>query len=337
MFFARHSPKDLAGWCSAIKHGHGAGLPLVKVFDTLARSGPRGLRAAATSIRDALKSGDSLDDAVKKFVPNAPPVFRAMTVVADQTGHIPEVFGQLEIYFREQEKLERQFRAQAARPVIQFVLAVFILTAVVFTLAFIGPQAEAVFGGGPKRLVFGMVAVGLLIGAAFVLFRYLKNSAERQAKIGAFLLRLPTVGGCLTALAMGRFCLAMKLTMDSSLPVERAVQLSLEATGIEAFTEQGKHIGKQLERGAELAEAVGENPVFPPEFLAVLAVAEVSGQIPEVMARQAVHYREEATRRFASLTRQMNFALSVVVGLSLIAAIFTLYSSYLNNMTAITE
>ena len=176
-----------------------------------------------------------------------------------------------------------------------------------------------------------------MLGVAFFLFKYLKNSAERQAQIGEILLRVPSVGGCLTALAMSRFCLAMKLTMDSSLPVDRAVRLSLEATGVAAFAAQAKPISKMLARGDELADAVGTNPVFPREFLAVLSVAEVSGQIPEVMARQTAYYQDEARRRFASLTRQMSIALSVIVGIAVIAAIFTLYGSYINTVNAVAE
>ncbi|WP_020473162.1 type II secretion system F family protein [Zavarzinella formosa] len=328
--FTPYSPAALGAWCVAIKHGHGAGLPLARVFETLARSGPRPLRAAAGDIQEALKRGSSFDDAVKRFVPGAPPVFLAMAVVADRTGHVPEVFGELETYFREQEKLERQFRAQAAWPVIQFVSAIVVLTLVVIVLGFIGPQAEAIFGGGPKRMVFAMLTIGALAAAGFGVFKYLKSSAERQAKLGAFLLRVPSLGGCLSALAMSRFCLALKLTTDSTIPVGQAVKLSLQATGFEAFASQSKRIAKMITDGADLSTAIGSNPMFPNEFLGYLSIAEASGQIPEVMARQAEHYREEASRRFTRLTKQMNFGLAVLVGLCLIAAIFMVFGAYVN-------
>ena len=328
--FTSYTPANLGSWCQSIKHAHGAGLPMTRVFEMLSTSGPKPLREAAGNIHLSLKMGDSLDQAVKKHVPTAPPVFLTMAVVADRTGHVPEVFGQLENYFREQERLERQFRAQAAWPIIQFILAIVIMSLVAIVLGLLGPQSEAVFGNGPKRMVFALVAIGLMGGAAFGTFKYLKSSAERQARLGAILLRVPSIGGCLMALAMSRFCLVMRLTMDSALPADRAVKLSLQATGFEVFAENSKRVTKMIADGADLSTAVGSVAMIPREFLSYLTIGEASGQIPEVMARQAEHYREEASRRFTRLTWQMNIALALIVGLCIIAAIIMLAGTYIN-------
>lgn len=328
--FSPYSHATLGNWCSAIKHGHGAGLPLTRVFENLARSGPKPLRAQAASIRDALHEGSSLDAAIKKWMPGAPPVFVSMSIVADRTGHIPEVFGQLETYFGEQERLERQFKAQAAWPIIQFIFAIIIMTIVVVVLGLLGPQAEAVFGGGPRRMVYALIAIGLVGVGMFATFKYLRSSSERQAKLGAILLRVPSIGGCLSALAMSRFCLVMKLTMDSALPVKQAIKLSLQATGFEAFAEHSKRLSHMIEEGADLTTAIGTVPQMPREFLSYLSVGESSGQIPEVMGRQAEHYREETSRRFKLLTAQMNIAIAMIVGISIIAAIFMLAGTYIN-------
>lgn len=328
--FNVYSPVNLAGWCLAIKHGHGAGLPLTKVFDNLARSGPKTLRPSARDISAALKRGTSLDDAFKRFLPNAPRLLTAMTVVAEQSGHIPEVFGHLERYFREQEKLEREFKARATWPMIQLCFAIVIMAGLIFVLGILGPAATTLFGNGPTRLVIGFVLVlGLIIGG-FVLFKRLRGALESSATIGNTLMRIPTVSRCLLSLAMSRFCLALQLTTDSSMRVEQAVSLSLEATGLAVFSEQTPRILSMIESGEDLSTALGHNPVFPNQFLGVISVAEVSGQIPEVMARQAEHYREETSRTMASLTKQLNIGLAVIVAMAMIAAIFSLASVYVN-------
>ena len=45
------------------------------------------------------------------------------------------------------------------------------------------------------------------------------------------LLRLPLVGPCLRALALGRFALALSLTMEAGLSLGKALRQSLAATG----------------------------------------------------------------------------------------------------------
>jgi type II secretory pathway component PulF len=104
--------------------------------------------------------------------------------------------------------------------------------------------------------------------------------------------------------------------------------MSLKATGNAAFTAETDRIVKRLKRGDELREAVGTSALFPPEFLATLNVGEVSGQIPEVMARQAEFYREETARRARTLTKALAWGVYVLVGIFIILAIFQLAGVY---------
>ena len=48
MFGGRYSFDGLATWARMIRHGHGAGLPLARVFEMQAKNGPLALRPAAS-------------------------------------------------------------------------------------------------------------------------------------------------------------------------------------------------------------------------------------------------------------------------------------------------
>ena len=127
---------------------------------------------------------------------------------------------------------------------------------------------------------------------------------------------------------MSRFCLALRLTLDSSLSIDKAVRMSLLATGNAAFMAQADRIAKRVNKGDEVAEAIGINPIFPAEFLATLNVGEVERTNPEVMARQAEFYREErpgGRRRSAGRWPGRRFPL---VGIFIIVAIFRMAFVY---------
>ena len=51
-----------------------------------------------------------------------------MAVVGEQTGHLPEAFGELERYFELQWKLRKQFIADITWPIIEFTGAVGVIT-----------------------------------------------------------------------------------------------------------------------------------------------------------------------------------------------------------------
>jgi type IV pilus assembly protein PilC len=335
MFGSPYSYDALAMWSRAIRHGHGAGLTLVKVFEIQTRDGPRAMREAAGRIARALADGTSLEDALTAEGERFPELFVSLAALGERTGRVPEVFGQLEEYFRLQASMRREFRAKAAWPAFQFVAGVLVIALTIFILGLVAesnnsvPTAPIGFGltGTPGAILFLTVIGGAVAGLYFG-YKALTKTVAKRATLEAKLLRLPIVGPAVEAVAMSRFCLALKLTLDSSISVLKAIRLSLRATSNEAFMAQTEAVVKRVKKGDELADAIGGNPVFPREFLATLAVAEVSGQIPEVMAKQADYYREETDRRMKRLTWAMSGGVYLVVGVFMIVAIFRMAGVY---------
>ena len=146
----------LATWCRAIKHGHGAGLPLVRMFEMQAKNGPATFRQAAGRIARKLEHGDSLEETLAAEAPQLPELFISMAAVGERSGRIPEVFGQLEEYYRLQGQMRREFRSQAIRPAIMFVGAVLVIAFTIFVLGQLasgesGPTAPIGFGSPHQR------------------------------------------------------------------------------------------------------------------------------------------------------------------------------------------
>src|SRR3954454_23882240 len=123
LFSSRLSLSTLIELCRVLRHYLGSGLTLRDVFLQQAQKGPAALRPIAGRVVQALERGSSLEDALKPEASAFPPLFLALAGVGEQTGMLPEVFGELEKYFARQLQLRRQFIAQSAWPVIQFFLA----------------------------------------------------------------------------------------------------------------------------------------------------------------------------------------------------------------------
>src|SRR3954454_19415710 len=97
MLFSSAFPLDaLATFCRMLRHGLGAGLSLVDVFRQQARRGPPSLRPTVERISSRLAQGDSLEEALKAEGQRLPPLFVSLAGVGEATGHLPEVFKELE-------------------------------------------------------------------------------------------------------------------------------------------------------------------------------------------------------------------------------------------------
>ncbi|HLJ95601.1 MAG TPA: type II secretion system F family protein [Gemmataceae bacterium] len=330
MLFATKLPlSSLIEFCRVLRHNLGAGLTLLHVFRQQAERGPRPVRPIADRISQDLEQGESLEVALKREQAAFPHMFVAMATVGEQTGCMPDVFAELEKYFVLQQKLRRQFFSQIAWPLLQFFAAPFVIALMLFVLAIfdspmtpLGPAYKGVWGAAKFLLhFFGTIAA--LVAGYYVITHIL----HRRPTVHALLLRLPVIGPCLSAIALSRFCLALRLTMNTGMPITKALRLSMRATGNDAFAVRAERAMVAVKEGEDLAQALRETRVFPEDFLDILANAEEGGRVPEVMEHQMEHYTEESRRRLSILTHTASGMIWLAVAGTLIFLIFSIFLS----------
>jgi type IV pilus assembly protein PilC len=333
--------RDLTRFCRLARHGLAAGLSLVDVFRQQADRGPPSLRPIIAAVGERLSRGEGLEDALKAEGDRLPPLFVTMTAVGEQTGNLPDTFGELERYYELQWTLRRRFLAEIAWPVFQFVMAVGVIALMLLVLGLIAGAGTApldpiglgtgVRGAGTwLLLVFGVVA------ASWGGFRLLARSVRHKAKVDRFLLRLPVFGTCLEAFALSRFCLGLRLTLGAGLPVKSAVKRSLDATGNAAYPATFEAASSALRRGDDLTTILKACAIFPRDFLDMVENAEEGGRVPEVMEKQAEFYQEESSIRLRVLMRFAGFGVWAAVAILLIFMIFRIYiTAYLGPLEQI--
>jgi type IV pilus assembly protein PilC len=343
MTFSQRLPlSDVIVLCKLLRHYVSAGLTVTQVFRQQAEKGSLRLRPAAARIAGALEHGEALEDALAPEAELFPPLFVHLIRVGEQSGMVPEVAGELEKYFSRQQKLLRRFVAQITWPVIQFFLATVVLALLIWIMGLIGesrPAKERLdplglgLLGGRGAIIFLVVVYGTLAGLAAAYF-FARRTLSGRATVDARLLRVPAIGPCLQALALTRFCTALALTGETGMAIQRALNLSMRATGNEAFAAYGKKAETAVKKGDELTRALVRTNLFPEEFLHVIAVGEESGQITEVLRQQAIYYDEEAGRRLTILAAVAGRGVWLLVAAFIVFAIIRLYSFYLGALNA---
>jgi type II secretory pathway component PulF len=327
LFSSRIPLSSLVIICQAFRVGLSAGLPLVKVVQQQARRGPFASRAVLGRIGDRLEKGDSLEDVLKVEGNAFPPLFNGMVAVGEQAGGLPDVFRELERYFREQMSLKRRFWALAIWPIFQFCAGILTIVVMLLVLGWIAPSAESAFdplgfGVGPAGAIRFLGAVAILLSGLFGLYFLATRILGQKAAVHRILLKIPGIGGCMHALALTRFCLAMQLTMETSLPTAKALKKCLRCTGNGAYEACADKVTGSLKRGHDVSETLTRCNIFPEEFLQIVATAEESGQLPEVMGRQVEHYQDVASTRLKVITMFANFGFWLLVAILIIWVIF---------------
>jgi type IV pilus assembly protein PilC len=328
--------------CRVLRHYLSAGLMLRDVFRQQAKKGHLAVRPVAVQISEAIEQGDDLQEALKHQGDAFPHLFVSMVSVAEHTGMLPEVFADLERYYSRQLKLRRDFISRIFWPVLQLVLGVLVVALMVLILGIIAesrPGTEPIdplgLGlTGPRGAMIILCTASGIAASIGITYFVVTRVLRQKSFLDGLLLRVPVLGPCLQALAMTRFCLALKLTSETGMSIGEALKLSLRATGNGAFEGSTDAIVSEVNRGMDLTLALARGRIFPVEFLHIMEVAEESGTLPDVMRRQSDHYDEEAGRRLAALASTAAYTVWSIVGVLMVWTIFRIFTMYISKITS---
>jgi type IV pilus assembly protein PilC len=174
--------------------------------------------------------------------------------------------------------------------------------------------------------LFGSFGVLAAVAGLYLLGR----KVLREGAVDGVLLRLPVIGPCAEALALARFCLALRLTTETGMSITKALRLSLQATDNGAFAASADRVQDAIRGGDDLTVALAQARLFPEQFLHVVGVGEESGRLTEVLGQQGEQYQEEAERRLRVLAQVAGWGVWLVVAVLIIIAIFRIFLTYLD-------
>jgi type IV pilus assembly protein PilC len=319
---------SLIEFCRAVRYNLGAGLPIRRVFRQQAEKGPIAIRPIAGRIADQIEQGQSVTSALEKEKRAFPPIFISLGSVGEQSGNLPEILGELEKYFVLQLRLRRDFLSQITWPVIQLVLAILVIAGMIYVLSILNPNFSPLgktFSGEQGAVLWLVLCFGTIAGL-IALYYILTRSLKQKVLVDRLLLRLPVIGPCMQALALMRFCTALRLTMETGMGISSALRLSMRATGNAAYAAETDRVRGAVRGGQDLVKALERCDLFPGDFLDIVSTAEEGGRVPEVMHHQADYYEDETRRRMTILTRASSWGIYFLVAAFIIFLIFRIFT-----------
>jgi type II secretory pathway component PulF len=339
LFSPRISKKELALFCRRLATSLEAGVDVRKV---LAREAQRstGLFPSRrmAHVSEAVNQGSSLSAALRDLGSYYPELFHELVAMGDQTGHLAEVFDELAEHYHEQVRMRRAFISSITWPMAQLVLAICVVGLLIWVMGIISDMHDQridILGLGligTEGLKIYFTFIGLLVaGVAFFL-----HAASRGVlwtrPLQRMILRVPALGPALRTLVLARIAWSLHLTLDTGMPVRRALAISLRSAGNARYSGQIRQMVERVDAGGTIYEAFLDAGGYPIEFLDALHVGEQTGRIVESMETLARQYRERARSALATITTLAGFAVWCIVAVIIVALIFRIFMFYLGQI-----
>lgn len=298
-------------------------------------------KAILAEVRDKVRSGSSLADAVAAYPQSFSRLYVGLVRAGEAGGTLPATLERLADMLERERSLSASIRASMLYPVILVIAAV---GSIFLLLDYVLPQFAPIFEQAGAQLPVAakiLVALGDLVGAgapwvlivvaaaALAARRALAYPVVRR-RIDHWLLRLPIVGALLQEALAARLTRTLGTLLQNGVPLIAALALAKETLGNLAAQEAVESASLEAKAGRGLARPLREAGVFPPRTTHLVELGEEAAQL-SAMSLKAADIHEErvrlAVQRLVALAVPI---ITVTMGLAVAGIIGTLITTMLS-------
>jgi type IV pilus assembly protein PilC len=314
-----------------------SGLPILQVLDTLMEKmevGP--VLAVLREVREDVKGGTSLSEALEKFPRYFPYLYIASIRAGEKTGDLPVTLGRFLDYQRRMEAIKAKIRSASFYPVFLSV----VVTAVVFLLMiYVVPRFTQIYADARVELPFltrmvigaadGMsrylplvlfVSVGLVVA-----FRLFARSDRGGYLLDQLKLRLPFFGELLSDYAISSFCRTFSTTLAGGIPAVQAMRMARATLNNRVLEARLAVAARRVEEGMAISESYEKAGFFPTIALRMIGVGEATGALAEMLNEVADYYEQQVGVRLDRMTTLVEPVMMLVMGLLIGGIVVAMY------------
>ncbi|HUW60585.1 MAG TPA: type II secretion system inner membrane protein GspF [Candidatus Bathyarchaeia archaeon] len=319
-----------------------AGMPLVEALTALLEQTPRPrLKKAIYDIRDKVKSGSTLADALARHPRIFSQLYSNMVRAGESGGALEQVLQRLAEIEEHQAKLKAQIKSAIAYPAFMGVVAFGIVS---FLMLVIVPRITQIFEKQKQELptiTKVMVSISHIVGsywwlmigvivALFFLWRLWVGTDRGRMKWDRIRLKLPVYGSLLIKLISARFARTLGTMLESGLTMMNSLDVVKTVIGNKPIEESMADVKAGVRRGRDLAQPLRDTGFFPPMLIHMIELGQRSGQIENMLLRVADTYDDDvrlATEAMVGLLEPIIIIfMGVVVGFLVLAILLPILS-----------
>lgn len=298
-------------------------------------------------ITDDVKGGEMLSSALDKHKKVFPDFFVSMVHVGEASGKLDTVFVSLANYYESDAALKRKVKAALAYPLLLMGMTV----AITFLmLTFVIPRFRDVLSDleveleGFTKIVYTVsdfalaywqfIVVGvILLGGGLFLFL---QTASGKKLFDVFKIKCPMIGKVTIELITARFARAFSILLSSGMDLASALDATAMILGNSHIETRFKAASEEVRNGITITGAFRKYHLFPDMMTQMLAVAEKTNSLDEVLGRTCKFFDEQVEATLTSLTTKIQPIMLIIMGAVIGTLFIAVYAPMLSIMNGLT-
>jgi general secretion pathway protein F/type IV pilus assembly protein PilC len=164
----------------------------------------------------------------------------------------------------------------------------------------------------------------LVVAVAVVLIRTRLATPSGRRAWDRMKLRLPGAGPIFQSLAVARFCRVLGTLLRNGVPILKSLDIARDATGNRVLSEAIEKATQNVSSGERLAGPLKASGYFPTNVVEMIAVAEESNTLDQVLIQIAESLEKSTSRRLDLFVRLLEPVMLLILAAFVLFIVFAL-------------
>jgi type II secretory pathway component PulF len=311
-----------------------SGIPLLQALELLIDQFKGALRTIVVAVKDDIKEGSSLADALKKYPKTFDNIYVQLVRAGEASGKLEMILERLTLFLERKEEMRGRVVSALRYPLIQLAFAVLV---VMVMLIYVVPnmvenftQSGKELPGATKLLIaisnfFVHYYLVLIIGTVIitVAYKYWSATSSGARFIDQLKLRLPLVRFFARTGAVVQFSQTLGMLMESGVNLSEALDIVVQIVNNRILKDTLNEARDKIIKQGKIAQYLKETNLFPTIAIHLIKTGEESGQLDFMLLTIAQNYEEDLKEAADNLATYMNpillIFMAVVVGFIVIS------------------
>ena len=313
-----------------------SGIPLTQGLDIIAdQIKNRRFKEIINGVSNDVKSGLSLEDALRKHPDAFSELYVNMAVAGEKSGNLPDILSRLAKYMEREASVKGKIKSAMTYPLVVISVAItitgFILYKVVPTFANLFkdlgaelPLPTQLVVAASDLIVNNIIFIVLgVVGGIFFLRNYYKTYRGRRVLDG-ILLKMPVMKELIKG-AVARFSRTLSTMISSGIDLLVGLEITARTSGNSIIEDAIMETRNMVTQGRSLSESILGFKVFPSMLGQMVKVGEDTGSLDEMLSKIADFYEEEVDRAVDTLMSLIEPLMITLLGVLIGGIVVALY------------
>ena len=340
----RLNAKQLGEFCRELGTLLGAGIPLVRAINIMARRDiPQRVKDVYLTLYRALKQGSMLSEAMEKQTGVFPDLLISMYRASEASGQMELTSAKMAAHYEKSYRLSKKVRSAMTYPIILAVVTVIVLLAV---FLFILPKFFDLFSQmnaelpGITQFMLNLsvflkndwlyVLIGVL--AVALIFKALMQIPRLRLMRDKGYLHLPVAGKLLKIIYTARFARTLASCYASGISIIASLKNSRDTVGNTYIESQFTELINDVRSGKPLSAAIKKVDGFDTKLSASIEIGEETGKLYDMLESMADAFDYDAdialSRLVSLLEPVMIVLMAVIIGFVIVSVMLPMTTLY---------